>query len=311
MTATKFISSAAIPPMLIKSLLALILVAAVIFSGCGSDTPEAGAADSLTVTVSIPPLKFLVDRIGGEAVSSQVLLGPGRSPATYEPTPAQMTRLGESSLLVLAGVPYEQAVRPRLRSLYPSLAILDLAPAPDHADPHDHSELDPHSWLDPNAVAEKAVRLTAALVSLDSTHAAEFQQRADSLTADLAALDRRLAALFETTRTDRFYCYHPAYGWLAKRYGLEQVAIEFEGKEPSPARLASLIERARQDAVTTIFVQQQFAQTSAKAVAEAIGAKLYILDPLAENYVDNLESLARAIAAELGADTTMTTGGGE
>ena len=198
--------------MLTRLLLALLLATTVLGGGCRRQAESTDNTAKLTVTVSIPPLKFLVDQIGGEAATCQVLLGPGRSPATYEPTPAQMTALSQSALLVLAGVPYEQAVRPRLESLYPDMAILDLAPAdPDPVHPHDHSELDPHSWLDPVAVLAKADRVRQALTRLDSAHAEPHQRRFDSLATTLTALDRDLASLFKSTTRRRFYCYHPEY----------------------------------------------------------------------------------------------------
>lgn len=294
-------------PMLTK--LFAYTLALALLTGCAAETDQPAPSDRLTVTASIPPIEYLVDRIGGEAVTSQVLLGPGRSPATYEPTPTQMMRLGDGKLFILAGVPYEQSLRTRIPEMFPDLPLLDLGEP--GSDDHNHTGLDPHYWLDPISMLRRADLVVEQLVELDPGNQHHYRSNYDSLAHELESLDQRLRAIFSTTAHRRFYCYHPAYGWLAQRYGLEQIAIEHEGKEPSPARLTKLIDRARADSVRTIFVQQQFAQTSARAVAEAIGARLYILDPLSENYVDNLESLARAIAVELSADTTKTSVTGE
>jgi len=297
MTATRSISSAGTSPMQASRLLGLILLLAVI--GC-SHNPEPPAGRQ--ISVSIPPLADLVKRIGGDSVAVQILLPPGRSPATYEPTPSQMTRLADSRLLLLVGVPFERIVQPRAASMFPELTIVTLQPKnhPTGHVGHDHEDdLDPHSWLSPVALPDLADQVRIALSELAPAGAGDYRRRYQAYVRELARLDSTWQELFADVKRRTFYCYHPAYGWLAERYSLEQVAIEQAGKEPSPAQLARLIDRARADSIGTIFVQKQFADTPARAVAEAIGARVYTLEPMAENTLENLDHLIRAIAAEL------------
>lgn len=273
-------------------------------SGKPGATPPAG--DRIEVTVSILPLQYLAERLGGDRVAVHVLVGPGQSPHTYEPTPRQMADFDRSSLFVLAGVPYENALLPRLTSAFPNLRYLSVASPADEAFRHSHgadsdepADLDPHSWLDPRETSRKAELLAAQLGAISPPDSALFVANLDLLRADLAGLDSQLTAIFTNVPRRRFYVYHPAYGWLADRYGLTQIAIEHDGKEPSPAQLAAVIAQARQDSVHTIFVQQQVAPPSVKAVASEVGARVLVVDPLARDYIENLRTLALAIATEL------------
>ena len=217
-----------------------------------------------------------------------------------------MVNLSRSSLFVLAGVPYEVSLRQKLESAFPALQYLDIGSA--HATANHlhngaagdaHDDLDPHSWLDPRETARKAEMLASRLSALAPDDSLVFSANLATLRNDLNSLDSQLTAIFTAVPRKTFYVYHPAYGWLAERYGLTQVAIEQDGKEPSAAQLTALIERARRDSVHTIFIQQQFAQSSVQAVAQAIGARVVVVDPLSREYLENMRALALAIAAEL------------
>ena len=287
-----------------QAILAAVLVA-LSLGGCAQeDAGPGGQSAKIKITVSILPLAFLAERIGGDRVAVHVLVGPGQSPHTYEPTPHQMADFEQTRLFVLAGVPYEAGLVPRLRAAFPSLQYFSIGDDSAGAgNVHDHREahnnLDPHAWLDPREAEQEAERLALRLEQIAPTDSVYFAANLEMLRTDLSSLDSQLTAIFSDIPRKRFYVYHPAYGWLAERYGLEQIAIEADGKEPSPSQLADIIERARRDSTHTIFVQQQTAPPSAKAVAEAINARVMTIDPLSRDYIENLRALALAIATEL------------
>jgi zinc transport system substrate-binding protein len=93
--------------------------------------------------------------------------------------------------------------------------------------------------------------------------------------------------------------FHPAWGYLAAGLGLEQVAVEQEGKEPSPAELAALVDRARADRVRVVFVQPQGSPDAALVFAREVGARVEVIDPLARDWPDNLRRVAEALAGAL------------
>jgi zinc transport system substrate-binding protein len=249
------------------------------------------------VFVSILPQAYVVERVGGQLVDVDVLVGPGQSPATYEPTPKQMAALSESSAYFRIGVPFEEALLAKLQRSCPDLNVVDtrkgieLRPMVAEG----HGAKDPHVWLDPRLVKEQARNIAAELERLDPWHAAEYRGNLRAFEEDLDALDRRIAAMLEPLKNRPFLVFHPSYGYFANAYGLKQVAVETEGKEPGVKRLGELIQLAKRERVTTIFVQPEFSSTNAEVIAEAIGGKVVPLDPLARDYMVNLEQMARRI----------------
>jgi zinc transport system substrate-binding protein len=257
------------------------------------------------VFVSIVPLEFFAERIGGSRVTVRALVGPGQSPATYEPTAKQMTELAESDVLFTVGVPMEERLVPRVRSGFPTVAVVDvregmplreadyerLIDEPVSGAEHVH-ETDPHVWLSPRLSMTIAKNMAETLSRLDPQHAAEYRRNYRLLVEELERLDADLTQLFAPHRGKELVVYHPAYGYFANEYGLEQVAVEAGGVAPGSRRLAQLIAQARARGVKTIFVQPQISPTAARTIAEVIGAEVIQLDPLARDYIENLWDMA-------------------
>lgn len=265
---------------------------------------QAGAVDApLPVFVSVLPQAEFVREIGGAEVQVSVLVGPGHSPATYEPTPRQMSSLARARLLVCAGVPFERGLLPKIAAL-PSAPILaggHLETA-DRRAPHDHHHadgLDPHAWLDPHRAMALADTICVHLSRLRPDAAPEFLARRDRFKDRLTRLDRDLREILAPYRGAEFFVFHPAFGHFARRYGLVQVAVEADGHEPSARQLAAVISRAKAARARVIVVQPQFSRRSAESVARATGAEILVLDPLAKDYETNLRHIAAALAAAL------------
>ncbi|MCB9517158.1 MAG: zinc ABC transporter substrate-binding protein [Candidatus Latescibacteria bacterium] len=277
--------------------------------------PAPGGAAPLRVAVSVLPEQAFVSAVAGSLATVDVLVGPGRSPATYEPTPRQMASLADAALFLPMGVPFEQAWLPRLTAAAPGLRVVDLVAAAgiERLTLHGHShgdapaspagaELDPHLWTDPRLVARLLPPLADALCAADPAHCDAFRAGAAAYADTLAALDAELRAILAPVRGRRFLVFHPSWGYFAAAYGLEQVAIEHEGKEPGARALANVIDAARASGLRTIFVQRQFASGAARAVADAIGGDVIAVDPLAADYCANLRRTARIMAAALAAE---------
>jgi len=264
------------------------------------------SAAGLPVVVSILPEKFFVERIGGSYVSVNVLVGPGRSPATYEPTPRQMAEMGQAKLFFPIGVPFERVWLSRIVDNNPSLTVVnlgqgiasrDLTPVAHHEGEADHhhdaDERDPHTWTDPTLVEIMAERICRGLTDLDSAHGEFYAANLAAFKAELKSLDAEIRTELAPIKNRRFLVFHPAWGYFASRYNLEEVAVEIAGKEPGPQGLAKLINEAKQQQIRVIFVQQQFSTRLANMIAKEIGAEVATLDPLAENWTENLRLAAR------------------
>jgi zinc transport system substrate-binding protein len=260
------------------------------------------------VAVSVPPLAEFAQRVGGDRVSVQTLVGPGQNPHSFEPTARQVEELTGAQLFWRVGMPFEEAWIGRLQSQNRALNVLDartgldLPPPPGHdalqgdhrPQNHDHGH-DPHVWTSPVLVLTMAPKLADALAAIDPANAATYRANAAAFGAELQALDAELRQTLNPLKYRRFLVYHPAWGEFAAAYGLEQVAIERDGKEPGARSLAGIASQARRDGIRVIFLQPQSSARSAQTLAREIGARVVIVDSLARDYAGTLRTLARAL----------------
>jgi len=269
----------------------------------------AAPAAPMTVFVSILPQRYFVERVGGDRVAVSVMVGPGQSPATYEPTPRQMAHLSEAQIYFRIGVPFEDVWMNRLTSSNPGMRVADareglqlreMRPATRASARHHHGAPDPHIWTSPRRVKTMAAQIKDVLSGLDPAHRAEFEANYQAFARDLDALDQEIRVLLAPVKSRRFMVFHPSWGYFADDYGLEQIAIAMEGKQPGARTLATLTERATAEGIRIIFVQAQYSRRDAQTLARAIGGRAIAVDPLAEDYLENLRAVARTFAEALG-----------
>ena len=265
--------------------------------------PPTSTAQS--VFTSIPPQAFVVEQLADDLVSVEVLLPPGASPATYEPTPKQMAALDQSRLYLQIGAPFEGPVLAKVAELMPNLDIVDCRQGVElesmDGHDHDHGEgaSDPHIWLDPQRMKTVATTIATALQALLPGNATLIEQRLSTLLQAIDATDRRVASILAPYAGRTVFVFHPAYGYFTRRYGLSQMAVEEDGKAPSARRMAEVVNQLHGQRVSALFVQPQFSRSTAERVARALDCELVELDPLAYDYLVNLESMASRIAAAL------------
>jgi zinc transport system substrate-binding protein len=263
-----------------------------------------GAGEPPHIAVSIPPQKWVVGFLAGDRVIIDVLLPPGSSPATFDPSPRQMAELTHAIAYFTIGVPFERAIVPRIAEQNPELVIVDTASGVEKremssAGGHHHSAFDPHVWLDPIRMKTISMTTARALQELLPSSHDVIEERLQKSMRVLDMVDERISEVLAGLAGREILVFHPAYGYFTDRYGLLQVAIEVEGKAPTGRQLASVIDRFGEHGVPTIFVQPQFSTASADRVAAALGSRVVELDPLAAHYSSNLEEMARRIAAAL------------
>jgi zinc transport system substrate-binding protein len=288
------------------------LFAWAIVSSCGTEG-RAGSGDRLLVAVSIPPLSYFVERIGGDRVRVLTLVGEGSDPHAYEPTPRQMAELSQAKAWIAIGVEFERTLLPKVKGVYPGLFIVDgtegmrfrqLEDAHGHEGEAAHEEgsvegRDPHVWLGRDQSLVIAARVLETLVALDPAGADAYREAHRALEREiLASFDLWRAAL-EPLRGKAVIVFHPAFGYFLDEFGLRQVAVESSGKEPGPRELAELIKAAKAEGARTVFVQAQFPSTAAESVADALGATVASLDPLSADWLGNLERMASALRGAL------------
>jgi zinc transport system substrate-binding protein len=267
---------------------------------------QAGAASAsapLPVFVSILPQKYFVERVGGEQLVVSVMVGPGQSPASYEPTPRQMTTLSRARLYFSIGVAFEDTWMKRIQAGNPALRVVPMqrgiALLPLTGPGGEPTGMDPHLWTSPQRVKLMAVTIRDALIETDPTHRVAYESNYSAFIAELDTLDRDIRAILAPAKGKPFLVFHPSWGYFANDYGLRQIPIEAEGKEPGARALVRVIDLGRREGARVIFVQTQFSRRTAETVAAAIGARVVAVDPLAENYPQNLLRVAHEFADAL------------
>ena len=271
--------------------------------------PAGALAAPMKVFVSISPQKYFVEKIGGDLVDVTVMVPPGANPHNYEPKPRQMVDLSKARIYFALGVNFEDVWLDKIASANPDMKIVHTEkgivkiPMETHHH-HDHEEspgkadsdedhhhqgiLDPHVWTSPVRVKIMAENIYEALVGIDPDNKKTYEDGRRNFMKELDGLDSEFRKILAHSQGMKFMVFHPAWGYLAHDYGLVQIPVEVEGKEPKPAQLKELIEHAREEGVRIIFVQPQMSTKSASAIAGAIGGQVVPADPLAEDWGRNL-----------------------
>ena len=258
------------------------------------------------ITVSIAPFKYFVEEIAGNDFTVNIMVPAGADPHTYEPFPGQISQLRKSVAYISNGYLgfemnwlnrfYETNKTMKRLSLGDSIVPLNLA----HRHQGAHIEgTDPHYWVSPRCALAMAASIKRLLSELNPSQRQKYDINYQLLTSKIKDLDNKAMEFFADVPKRCFMIYHPNLAYMARDYGLEEISVEFEGKEPTPLRMKELIDRARKDDLKTIFVQMEYDTKNAKVIAGEIGAQIVLIDPLSENWqkstTDIIDDLHRSL----------------
>jgi len=284
-----------------KRIFSLVLFILII-AGCTRRTVDQGQR---VITVSIEPFRFFTSEIAGDSYSINVIVPPGASPATYEPPPAVIKGISNSDMMIINGyLGFEMAWIDRMIGLNEKVKVLKLADSQDliASDSHRHNDIthytgvDPHFWVSPLCARTIARDIKDFLVKNDPDREEIYNSnymRLDSLILDT---DSYIRSILSDSGKKSFMIFHPSLTYFARDYGLEQIAVETEGKEPSPSELKELIDNGREKNLKTIFVQREFDMKNARLIGKEIGAETVVIDPLSNEWAGSLKEIAENIA---------------
>jgi ABC-type metal ion transport system, periplasmic component/surface adhesin len=272
----------------------------------GSDSP-------ITVAVSLLPQADFVEKVGGDKVKTVVIIPPGADPHTYEPSPRELGEVSKARMYVTVGVdmPFEKVWIDRFESVNSETLIVNSSNGIKLRDlaVHDHHEgevtdneetgLDPHIWTSPANAKIMVENVYEGLAKIDHGNKTYYAQNRDAYLKELDALDARIREKLEGKKERNFIVYHPSWGYFAADYNLTMIPVEIEGKEPSAEDLAKLVDLAKEKHVKVIFIQPQSSTQSAQVVAEEIGGEVVAVDPLAKDYVANMDNVSDIFARNL------------
>lgn len=273
----------------------------VIMITCSSCHSHSSEPTEHILTVSIEPLRYVVEAIAGDKYKVQTLMPQGASPETYEPTPHQMMELSRSTLLFRTGtLGFEQTSLPQMLQNASDVEMVDLGKGvrPIYDESHHHGDgesMDPHTWMSTENLRIMARNACEALCLKDSVNRAYYEARLAQFDTRMERLDSELADLLKPLQHRTFLIYHPALGYFARQYGLRQMAVEHDGKEPSAARFKNLVTSSKTEGVEVVFISKEHAGRAAHRLADATGAQIITINPLDYDVAAQMRFIAESL----------------
>ncbi len=288
------------PP--IKNILLPVVASFALFTAC-KPAPPKDSGKKIAV-VSILPQKQVFEQIAGNNFQIEVLLPPGSNHETYEPTPRDMEKISQAGVYAAIGwLDFEQALLPRVVSSNPKMDVIytnsGIPPLSGHLHQHEghtHESIDPHIWMSTTCLKQQAANICHSLCVLDSVNAGFYKSNLEKFNHLADSIHALIIGKLKGQEGKSFMIYHPALGYFARDYGLTQICIEDEGKEPSPAHVRQLIDLGRQKQIRTVFISKEFDTKNAETIAKEIGAKIVEFDPMYADWQQNLLKFAELIA---------------
>ena len=264
---------------------------------------------NINAIVSILPEQTFVKAIGGDKVNVSLMVLPGNSPHTYEPKPSQMIDIAKADLYFAIDVEFEHVWLPKFKNLNEKMQVVDVADGitkmhmakahGGHHDGHNHAEesLDPHIWTAPSNVKIIVQNIYKALAKQDPSNESYYKSNLNVFLSEIEKTDTQIKEILSTLKENRnFMVFHPSWGYFAKAYDLEQIAVEVEGKSPKPRELVNLIKEAKEEKVKAIFTQPEFSDSTAKIIAKELNIPVVKVSPLSKEWSQNLLKIAKHIA---------------
>lgn len=271
---------------------------------CGKP-PASTTAPKPLVLVSIAPYHFLAAQIGGDAVEVQSVVPPNTNPHIFEPTSRQATRIAEGVIWFQIGEPFEEKLIPFLKERNPHLVLCDLREKVDmiaetNGSCHHCSKnhLDRHIWLSPKWALVQAKEIERTLSAQWPQQKEKFEKNLHQLQSDLLKLDLDIASRLAPLQNRTFLVSHPAFGYFCKEYGLEQISVEYEGKDPRPRHLETISERAKTSGLKVALILPQYNNKGTLLIAKTLDLQTHMIDPYSNNYLQMLKNLTEILADE-------------
>ncbi len=259
----------------------------------------------MQLTVSIIPQKYLVEFIAGNKWDVQVMVPTGTNHETYEPAPRDMEKIASSKLyLALGFLDFELAWLGRLKESNPAMKVINTSDGIVMIGGHVHEDdlggksrgIDPHTWLSTACMKIQSDNICKALSAVDTANASFYKVNSEKFAILADSLDSVIRERLSGIKGKSILIFHPALAYFARDYGLTQISIEQDGKEPSPAYMAELVKTAKEKGIKAIFISKEFDTRNAEAIAREIDGKVVVFDPMDENWPSTMIQLARLIS---------------
>jgi zinc transport system substrate-binding protein len=253
------------------------------------------------VVVSIGPEVQWVNAVGGDKVNVTLMVPPDDDPHTYEPLPGQLKQVSNAKMYAEIGSPleFETNYMGKIEAANPNLLIVNCSQGitlmPNTAE-NESDTMDPHDWVDPKDAEVMVNNIYLGLVKVDPSDQAYFEKNRDNYEAQLETLDNYTAQTLKDKKGTDILIFHPAFGYYAKDYNLTQIAVMINDEEPSPQRIALLLNTAKADNITVMYNEPQYDPSYMQSIASQVNGKVLTVNDLDENYLQNMRNVANAFA---------------
>ncbi len=282
---------------MINNKIAILIFLLVVPLLCGCVSQDEVPSGKIRVAATIAPLGEFVEIVGGDKVVITVIVPPGAEPHTFEPTPSQMREVAKADLYVMNGAGLEFWMN-KVLEVNKKMAIVDSSKGVALLQ-ESGGEMDPHIWISLRNAGLQVNNICSGLVQVDPTNKDYYTKNRDNYLQKLQSLDEELSRSFISTKSKIFIVHHPAWAYFARDYGLEEVPLMENEKEPGPKYLGEVVDLAKKNNIITIFVEPEYNPKAAEVIAREMNASIISLDPLAKNYLENMARAGREIAKSL------------
>jgi zinc transport system substrate-binding protein len=293
----------------------LIFLSAKDYSGLlnlSNDSEISNSSQKILVVASVLPQKEFVDAVGGDKVQTVIMVPPGSDPHTYEPKASQLQQMANAGMYVQvgSGIEFELSWMDKIKSFNQNMYIINGSKGinlikssedehstednSNHDEGHGHSESDPHVWVSPLNAMIMVENIYQGLVKIDPKNKEYYLINKENYLKKLRQLDKNITSELSDKKGTKILVYHPSWGYFCQEYGLTQIAIEKEGKDPTPKGMSVLINQAKKDNIKVIFISPQYNTRSAEVIASEIGGKVVSIDELAPDYLNNMNHVVQS-----------------
>lgn len=263
--------------------------------------------DKIIVVVSIPPEAEFVEKVGGDKVKVTTMVPAGANPHTYEPLPEQLKEISRAKMYaqIGSGLEFETVWMDKLSAANENMLILNCSkgitfiPNQENDEDEHESQYDTHVWVSPRNAKIIVENIYQGLVQVDPANKDYYKANKEKYLQELDNEDKKINETLKAEKNRKILVYHPAWGYFCRDYGLTQIAIEKNGKEPTPQGMVSLIDQAKKENIKVVFISPQFSRKSAESIASEIGGEVVMIDDLDKNYIENLNKVSEAFKKAL------------
>lgn len=283
----------------------LVMFVASLLTSCKGNKSKDFDPSKPTVTVTIEPYRYFVEQIVGDDVNVNVMVPAGSSPETYEPTPKQMVDLGNSVLYFKVGeIGFEKTWMEKLHKNAPKMKIVDTSERIEPAKTKS-GYVDPHTWMSVDNAKTISYTIRDELSMMYPDKAKKYFKRCEEFNERLKKLRDKMNTMYlgiriggvrvNGNRPSSFVIYHPVLTYFAREYDLEQFALEDEGREPSIQQIQKLINLAKSEEISVLFVQKEFANRNIQTFINATGVKPIEINPLSYDWEKQMLLIMKSI----------------